>query len=165
MIKGYKIRLYPNKKQEELFFKHIGCCRFVWNYMLNLQWERRKRNEKRLYKYDMINLMPALKKQEEYKWLQEVSAHSLNDICADLDNAYERYFKKIAKYPRFKSKKRSKDSFPVRENRMFFEEKTVRIEKVGFIKYKTDFNLPLGRGHKFMNARIVYLNEKMDFNF
>lgn len=165
MIKGYKIRLYPNKRQEELFFKHIGCCRFVWNYMLNLQWERRRKNEKRLYKYDMINLMLALKKQEEYKWLQDVSAHSLNDICIDLDNTYERYFKKLAKYPRFKTKKGSKKSFPVREDRMFFEEKTVRIEKIGDVKYKTDFDLPLGREHKIMNARIAYLNEKWILTF
>lgn len=28
MYKGYKIRLYPTKEQEELMWKHIGSCRF-----------------------------------------------------------------------------------------------------------------------------------------
>ena len=32
---AYKYRIYPNKKQEELFIKTFGCCRKVWNLMLN----------------------------------------------------------------------------------------------------------------------------------
>ena len=33
-IKGYKFRLYPNKKQQTFFQKCFGCCRFLWNNML-----------------------------------------------------------------------------------------------------------------------------------
>ena len=46
MIKGYKIRIYPNKEQKILIEKHIGACRFIWNYMLNLQNENYKKEHK-----------------------------------------------------------------------------------------------------------------------
>ena len=34
MNKGYKYRIYPNKKQKVLIDKTIGCSRFVYNYIL-----------------------------------------------------------------------------------------------------------------------------------
>ena len=34
MYKACKYRLYPNKSQEELILKHIGCCRYIYNYGL-----------------------------------------------------------------------------------------------------------------------------------
>ena len=35
MIKSVKIRLLPNKEQEVLMFKSIGCSRFTYNWALN----------------------------------------------------------------------------------------------------------------------------------
>ena len=35
MYKSFKYRLYPNKEQEQLILKHIGSCRFIYNYGLN----------------------------------------------------------------------------------------------------------------------------------
>ncbi len=46
-------RLYPNKKQAELFQKTFGCTRFVYNQMLSVQEERYKNNESHLSKFDM----------------------------------------------------------------------------------------------------------------
>ena len=37
MIRTYKIRLFPTKEQEQLFYKHIGACRFIWNWGLDTQ--------------------------------------------------------------------------------------------------------------------------------
>ena len=34
ILKGYVFRLYPNKNQEELINKTIGCSRFIYNYFL-----------------------------------------------------------------------------------------------------------------------------------
>ena len=31
MLKAYKFRLYPNKKQQEYFAKCFGCVRFIYN--------------------------------------------------------------------------------------------------------------------------------------
>ncbi len=35
ILKGYVFRLYPDKKQEELINKTIGCARFIYNHFLD----------------------------------------------------------------------------------------------------------------------------------
>lgn len=164
MIKSYKIRLYPTKEQEALMWKHIGACRYIWNYMLAYQQERRANGEKHLSAFDMIKLLTPLKKDREHEWLCEVSNMSLVAVCRDLDKAYKGFFKKIARFPKFKSRKRSRATYPARAN-IWFSDKLVYIEKVGKIKYKTDFDLPQGRGCKFTNPRISNVNGKWMLSF
>lgn len=166
MIKSYKIRLYPTKEQEALMWKHIGDCRYIWNYMLAYQQEQYVNGEKHLSAFDMIKLLTPLKKDGEHEWLCEVSNASLGVVCRDLDKAYKGFFKKIARFPKFKSRKRSKKTYPVKDDRIYFiNSKLMHIEKVGKIKYKTDFDLPQGRGHKFTNPRISNVNGKWILSF
>ena len=165
MIKGYKIRIYPTKKQEELIWKHIGSCRFIWNYMLDLQIERHKQGEKHLSGFDMMDLLTPLKCEEEYAWLKEVSNTSLQRTCATLASAYNGFFRKRLGFPKFKSRKRSKPSFPVRSERLHFNGNVAVIEKIGKIKYKSDFQFPQGTGHKFIDARISFINGKYMLSF
>lgn len=161
MIKSYKIRIFPTKDQEQLIYKHIGCCRFIWNYMLDLQNTRYKNKEKYLSAFDMIKLLTPLKKQKEYEWLNEVSNASLCDICRDLDKAFQSLFKKIKKHPKFKSKKTSKLAYPLHYDRIYFKSSnTLHIEKLGKVKCKTDFNFPLGKDIKITNPRLINQNGK-----
>ena len=154
MIKGYKIRIYPNKEQKILIEKHMGACRFIWNYMLNLQKENYKAGNKYISRFDMIRSLTPLKKQKEYQWLNEVSISSLQNICTDLDKDFKGLFKKEHKYPNFKSKKKSKKSYPVCESRFYFKDsKHIQIQKLGIVKCKTDFKIPIGK-HKFSNVRL-----------
>ena len=163
MIKSFKIRIYPTKEQEELMWKHINQCRFIWNYMLNYQIEAYEADEKYLSAYDMMKLITPLKK--ENKWLYDCSNASYQIVCRDLDKAYKAFFKKIAKFPKFKSKKKSKPSFPVRSEIWFDDKGFVHIEKLKSVKYKTDFDLPTGKGAKFTNARISYKCGKWQLSF
>ena len=166
MIKSYKIRLYPTKEQEALMWKHIGACRYIWNYMLAYQREQYANGEKHLSAFDMIKLLTPLKKDGEHEWLCEVSNASLGVVCRDLDKAYKGFFKKTARFPKFKSRKYSKKTYPVKDDRIYFiNSKLVHIEKVGKIKYKTDFDLPQGRGSKFTNPRISNVNGKWMLSF
>ena len=158
MIKSFKIRIYPTKEQEEKLWQHIGACRFIWNYMIEMQQKNYEDGGKYLSAFDMINLLKPLKNDGEHEWLYDVSNISLVNICRDLDKAYKGFFKKIYKHPHFKSRKKAKPSYPVRAERLYFkDDKFVNIEKVGKTKYKTDFNLPVGRNMcKFTNPRISY---------
>ena len=154
MIKGYRIRIYPNKEQKILIEKHIGCCRFLWNYMLNLQNENYEKGNKYISRYDMIRSLTPLKKQEEYSWLNEVSNTSLQNICTDLDKDFKGFFKKLNGYPKFKSKKKSKNIYPVCCNRFYFKDNIhIQIQILGIVKCKTDFKVPIGK-HKFSNVRL-----------
>lgn len=165
MIKGFKIRLYPTKEQEKLIWKHIGACRFIWNYMLDLQIERHKNGQKHLSGFDMMKLLTLLKNESEYTWLKDVSSTSLQRICSTLAEDYNAFFKKRSGFPKFKSRKRSKPSFPVRSERLHFNGNVAVVEKIGQIKYKSDFELPQGRGHKFSNVRILFVNGKYMLSF
>ena len=154
MIKGYRIRIYPNKEQKILIEKHIGCCRFLWNYMLSLQNENYEKGNKYISRYDMIRSLTLLKKQEEYLWLNEVSNTSLQNICIDLDKDFKGFFKKLNCYPKFKSKKKSKNIYPVCCNRFYFKDNIhIQIQMLGIVKCKTDFKVPIGK-HKFSNVRL-----------
>ncbi len=167
MIKGYKIRIYPTKEQEELLWKHIGSCRFIWNYMLKYQQEAYKRGEKYLSGFDMINLLKPLKNDGEHGWLYEVSNTSLQIMCRDLDKSYKGFFDKTSGFPKPKRRKDAKPNYPVCSKNLYFkDEHVLNIEKIGKIKYKTDFTFSYGRGvHKFSNVRISYINGKWMLSF
>ena len=164
MIKSFKVRLFPTKKQEQLMWRHIGACRYLWNFMLDFQQENYKQGNKYLSAFDMINMLKPMKNDGEHEWLKEVSNTSLKTICRDLDRAFHGFFKKQSGYPKFKSRKRSKPAFPIRET-VWFTDRVVTIEKVGKVRYKTDFELPSGRGHKFTNPRISNVNGKWMLSF
>ena len=165
MIKSFKVRIYPTKSQEALIWKHIGSCRFIWNYMLSEQERLYDLGERHLSAFDMINLLKPLKNDGEHEWLYEVSNTSLQIACQDLDKAYKSFFKKQSGFPKFKSRKRSKPNYPICATDFYFSEGKVQIQKLGKVKYKTDFDLPQGRDAKFSNPRISFVNGKWILTF
>ena len=44
MINGKKLRLYPNKTQEQVIWQMFGNSRFVWNQLVAMLQERYKSN-------------------------------------------------------------------------------------------------------------------------
>lgn len=156
MIKSYKIRIYPTKEQEKLIWQHIGACRFVYNYFLAWEQKQYEAGEKYCGKFGFNYELTKLKQQEEYKWLYSVSNASLQSALSDLNTAYQNFFKKRGKYPKFKSKKKSKNAYPVRTNVFYIKGSKFQIEKLGKVKFKTDFNLPQDRKTKFINVRLSY---------
>ncbi|SJV13158.1 transposase-like protein b [Clostridioides difficile] len=109
MKKAYKFRMYPNKKQQELINKTFGCCRFVYNKYLAKRIDVYK-NDKETFTYkqcssDLTNL------KKELKWLKEPDKFSLQNALKDLDNAYKKFFKEKAGFPKFKSKKINRFSY------------------------------------------------------
>lgn len=108
----YKFRIYPNDEQQQKFAKCFGCQRFVYNYFLNKRNERYLNNETSNYNKDAADLT-ALKK--EYDWLKEPLSQSLQRTLRNLDTAFNRFFTKKAKFPKFKSR-RDKQSFCITQN-------------------------------------------------
>jgi len=166
MIRSFKIRIYPNQIQEQLLWKHIHTARFVWNFGLSYQIEKYKNNEKYLSGYNLAKMFINIKKEEKYNWLKEISSYTITTICLDLDDAYKRYFKGQNNKPKFKKKNKCKDKYPVRSDRFYFYNNYVTIEKIGKVKYQTNYELPQGRNiHKFTNPRIKYENNKWILTF
>lgn len=136
-----KIRLLPTKEQEELMWKSIGCSRFAYNWALNRCNEILEQGKK----YLMGNIrkeFTQLKKQEDFNWLNEVSTTTMVESMRNLDIAFQNFFNKKSNYPKFKDKRRAKQSFYVRYNVLYFKNSTVNIEKIGKVKYKTSYKIP-----------------------
>ena len=98
--KAYKYRIYPNRKQQELINKHIGCCRYVYNLCLEKKINAYKNSKKSISSFDLMKLLPTLKKEQETSFLKEVSAKSLQTAISNLDKAYKRFFKKKKGFPK-----------------------------------------------------------------
>lgn len=102
MLKAYKYTIYPTREQAILLAKSFGCVRWFYNYALNLTSETYKATGKGLSRNDIINLLPSLKKEDE--WLTEPPSQCLQQVALDLSSAFLNFFEKRAKYPNFKKK-------------------------------------------------------------
>jgi putative transposase len=128
--KAYKYRIYPNKEQQKLINKHIGCCRFVYNLCLEKKINVYKTSKKSISCFDLIKLLPFLKKEQETSFLKEVNSLSLQAAIRNLDSAYQRFFKEKKGFPKFKSKRNTRQSFQIVQNtNVDFKEKRVYIPK------------------------------------
>jgi putative transposase len=139
--KAIKIRLFPTKEQEILMFKSIGCSRFVYNWALNRCNERYEQGEKYSIK-EIRKEFTQFKKNDNYKWLNEVSNTTVVEAIRNLDKAFQNFFKRIGKYPKFKTKRKSRQSFYVRYDRLNFKDNVCHIEKIGKVKFKTNYEIP-----------------------
>ena len=113
MLKGYEYRMYPTEDQEILLSKHLGSCRWFYNFALGKKIEHYTQAKKTLSRFDLQNFLPDLKKEEATKWLKEVNSQSLQAVLINLDKAYEGFFKKTGGFPKYKSKRDSRQSFLV----------------------------------------------------
>ena len=167
MIRSFKIRLFPTKEQEELMWKHINGCRYIYNLMLEKQINNYENNEKYLSSFTMNKMLTIIKRQNDLTWLNEISARSLQIVCSDLNRVFQRFFNKTGGFPKFKSKKRCKSAFPVKAQTLYFIDRNdLRIENFGKIKYKTDYVFKYGlRQIKALNARISRTNGKWMLSF
>jgi len=132
--KSYKYRIYPNQKQRELLEKHFGSVRFVYNWGLEKKIKAYQRNKKRISCFDLIKELTILKKKKDFQWLNEVNSQSLQMSLRNLDNAFTSFFRKHNRFPRFKSKKKNRDSFQIPQHLKLNNKLT--IPKISNIKIK-----------------------------
>ena len=83
--KAYKYRIYPTKRQEVLIAKHLGCCRFLYNYALDKKVKAYQKDKTNISRYQIQAELPTMKKSEKYCWLSEVNSLSLQAALANLD--------------------------------------------------------------------------------
>ena len=139
--KSVKLRIYPNNKQDVILLeKHFGCRRFVYNHFLGIFNENYHQGKKKLSYFDAAKILVDLKKSEETQWLKEVNSQSLQATLKDLDGAYDRFFRKISKFPNYKTKRKSRTSFRVPQHfNIDWENNLITIPK-----FKTPFKF---KGH------------------
>ena len=106
MLRAIKIRLYPNKAQEQTLNKVLGCYRFVYNQMLAQKQNAYKTNKTNLKVTDLSKWFHGtLLKDEQYAWLKEQNTKVMKQAIRQMDGAYQKFFKQHNGFPKFKTKK------------------------------------------------------------
>jgi putative transposase len=146
MFQSRKVRLKPNKAQAKFIYPNFGAARFVYNWgleQLNKYREENKDKEKkdrakRPSAFDLTNKLNHLKNTtEEYAWLKEVDSRILSFTFANLDNAFKRFFTRQAKYPKFKSKRDSRQSYSTKTPSYprLKDSNHILLPKIGSVKF------------------------------
>ncbi|WP_313019402.1 transposase [Acetoanaerobium noterae] len=151
MIKSIKIRLSPTKEQEELMFQSVGIARFAYNWGLSKWEEMYKEGLKPSKAKIRKEFNNSIRKNDDFKWLYNVSGQITAQAFADLEDAYKNFFDGLAQRPKFKNKKKSKKSFYVRYDAIKFSNNRVNIEKIGKVKYSSNYKIP--KLDKYTNPR------------
>lgn len=151
---AYKFRLYPTKEQEQFLKKVIGCVRFVYNHMLARVKEDYQQTGKKWNVYEYKKLLPSLK--EEYPFLKETPAQSLQEAVLNLDRSFKNFFAKRSDFPAFKKK---------RNGGSFYLPQGFRIERVdekwGFL-YVPKLKEPIRiRMHRDIEGEVSSINVRL----
>ncbi|HEY0700591.1 MAG TPA: transposase, partial [Micromonospora sp.] len=108
--RAFKYRFYPTVGQAAELARTFGCVRLVYNMALRARTEAWTLRQERVNYPATSAMLTAWKKTEELAFLNEVSSVPLQQALRHLQVAFTNFFAKRAKYPSFKSKKRSRRS-------------------------------------------------------
>lgn len=171
---GYKIRLFPTKEQEKIFYEYFGMSRFVYNLCIDLQEEQYKKyindkenNYRRLSSEKLGTIITKLKKSSKYNWLNRYNAESIKGIIRDCCNAYKRFDNNISGKPRYKNKDISKKQFYTRHDRLSIDNNFIKLSKIGKIKYCNSYGAEiLGDSNKDKKNKKYkhYSNPRISFD-
>ena len=165
MIKSIKVRLNPNNKQLTKLFQYAGCNRFAYNWTIMRVRENYKQGNKFISDNELRKEFTQMKKLSEYNWLSKISNNVTKQAIKDACNSYKRFFKGQSEYPKFKSKKHSKQSFYQDNVKIQFTDTHVKIEgfatsrkknkqKLNWIKLCEKGRVPTNC--KYMNPRLIF---------
>ena len=108
MLKSYRTEIDPTPEQIQKIHRTMGVCRYVYNMYLAQNVEAHKNGEKFISGMDFSKWLNGhIKEHPELSWVKEVNSKSVQKSIMDCEGAFKRFFKKLARFPRFKSKRRS----------------------------------------------------------
>lgn len=151
-MKSLKVRLKPTDEQLTKLIQSSGTHRFIYNWTLAKQQESYKQNHTFLQDNILRKDITQLKKEDDFKWLSNVSNDIPKQAIKDACHAYKRFFKGFSKFPKFKTKRKSKPSFYNDTSKLKVKKNSVRLSKVGWVK--TSEQLPMNT--KYYNPRISF---------
>lgn len=114
ILRAVKIRLYPNKEQEQTLNKVLGCYRFVYNQMLARKQETYNTDKTNIGLCELSKFFHGeLLKDEQYSWLKEQNTKVMKQAIRQMLSSYDGFFKMGKGFPKFKSKKNEQSAlFP-----------------------------------------------------
>jgi len=99
---AYRYRLYPNRTQQILLNKTMGCVRYYWNSQVATFWTYNKETNPR------PEFKTSTELRNEVEWMKEVSVAAVQQKEIDFNRYKEQLFNKSRKkrvgFPQFKKK-------------------------------------------------------------
>jgi putative transposase len=138
--RGYKTELQLNNAQKTACIKHAGAARYAYNWGLNQKKMAYENGEKTPNAIELHRRLNALK-PTELPWMYEVSKCSPQEALRNLDRAYDNFFKKRGKFPKFKSKKNGIGGFRL-TGTIKVSDDHVQLPRLGRLKLKERDYLP-----------------------
>lgn len=137
MNKGIRCRIYPNKEQQTLINQTFGCCRLIYNLGLTMRDNAYRVGTKVGY-CQTSKMLTDLKQDVSCSYLKNVDSIALQQSLRDLDIAYKRFFQKLAKHPKYKSKHNHHQSYRTinQNNSIRIVGKYIKLPKLGYVKIK-----------------------------
>ncbi|MFF8942878.1 RNA-guided endonuclease InsQ/TnpB family protein [Streptomyces sp. NPDC014864] len=108
--RAFKYRFYPTSGQAAELSRTFGCVRLVYNKALEERTRAWYGEARRISYVQSSAALTEWKKTVELGFLAEVSSVPLQQALRHLQTAFGNFFAKHAKYPRFKSRKKSRAS-------------------------------------------------------
>jgi putative transposase len=108
--RAFKYRFYPTDEQAAELSRTFGCVRLVYNKALEERTRAWYGEQRRVSYVQSSAALTEWKKTEELAFLTEVSSVPLQQSLRHLQTAFGNFFAKRAKYPRCKSRKKSRAS-------------------------------------------------------
>ena len=166
MIKTFRVMLIPNNKQKTKLFQYANTARFAYNWALAREQENYKNCDKFLSDIDLRKEFTKMKQTQEYAWLNDVSNNVTKQAIKDACDAYKKFFKGLAKFPKFKSKKKSTLSFYQDNVKIQFSETHVKVEGFAASKKKNKQKLNWIRlaEHNRIPTDCKYSNPRIKFD-
>lgn len=130
-LRAVKIRLYPNEEQCVFIAKTFGCVRKLYNEMIYDVWNYFVCNNSLMF------ITPA-KYKRDFTYMKEVDSLALANVYLNVKEAYNSYFKKRTRFPKFKKKHNHLESYTTNyvNNNIIVTNNTIKLPKLGIVKCK-----------------------------
>jgi putative transposase len=128
--RAFKYRFHPTEEQADELSRTFGCVRLVYNWALQLRSEAYSQRGERVSYAATDRALTELKKTQDRAFLNEVSSVPLQQALRHLNTAFGNFFAKRARYPRFKSKKKSRSSATYTRSAFRFRDGKLTLAKM-----------------------------------
>ena len=106
IIRARRSRIYPTPAQAHRIDVTLGCCRYVYNHMLERSSKAYARRKQGMSYYDMQNLLPTMKTY--LPWLKDADSQALKYACRQAHDAVMRFVSGISESRKFQMFVKSK---------------------------------------------------------
>ena len=149
LLKAYKTEINPTEEQKVLINKTIGTCRFIYNFYIAHNKDVYEKEKKFVSGIDFSKWLnnDFIPSNSDFSWIKEVSSKSIKKSIMNAESAFKKFFKKQAKFPKFKKKGKSdvKMYFVKTDTKVIIpcERHRIKIPTLGWVQLKEKGYIPI----------------------